>query len=70
MISDETKISIAMELIDNKIGNCMARRRINRNEKIEKEYNDLILIREEIYKGNYNEINKIIDNEVRRDKID
>lgn len=70
MISDETKISIAMELIDNKIGNCMARRRINRNEKIEKEYNNLLLIREEIYKGNYNEINKIIDNEVRRDKID
>ena len=50
MISDETKISIAMELIDNKIGNCMARRRINRNEKIEKEYNNLLLIREEIYK--------------------
>lgn len=69
MILDEDKISIAMELIENKIGNCMAKRRMIKDEKIEEEYNKLLLTREEIYKGNYSEINKIID-EVRRDKID
>ena len=40
-----------------------------KNEKIEAEYNKLLLEREEIYKGNYNVINKII-NEARREKID
>ncbi len=69
MILEETKISIAMELIENKIGDCMNKRSTIKNEKIEAEYNKLLLEREEIYKGNYNVINKII-NEARREKID
>lgn len=69
MILEESKMSIAMELIENKIGNCTARKRKIKDDRIEEEYNKLLLEREEIYKGNYNEINKIID-EARREKID
>lgn len=69
MISDASKISIAMELIEQKIANCMRTRRKSKDENIENEYRKLLLDRDQIYKGNYDVINKII-NEVGEDKND
>ena len=60
MIPEAAKISIAMNLIENQIGTCMIKRRNNKNAQIEKEYQRLMNEREEIYKGNYEVINKII----------
>lgn len=69
MIPEEAKISIAIELIESKIANCMLRRRETKDEEIEEEYKFLILDRDEIYKGNYKIIDKII-NEAGEDKND
>lgn len=60
MIPEAAKIGIAMDLIENKIGNCMNKRRKDKNQETDKEYKELLLDREEIYKGNYEVINKII----------
>lgn len=69
MIPEEAKISIAIELIESKIANCMLRRRETKDEEIEEEYKFLILDRDEIYKGNYKIIDKIIK-EAGEDKND
>lgn len=69
MIPDEAKISIAMELIENKIANCLIKRRSSKDEEVEKMYSSLIIEREEIYKGNYKVIDKIIT-EAGEDKND
>ena len=69
MVSDASKISIAMELIEQKIANCMRARRKSKDENIENEYRKLLSEKEQIYKGNYDVINKII-NEVGEDKND
>lgn len=61
MIPDTAKISIAMDLIEDKIGKCMVKKRTDKDTKIEEEYNKLLLEREEIYKGNYDVINEIIN---------
>lgn len=60
MVPDTAKISIAMELIESKIAECAIRKRKKKDEKIEKEYKELIFAKEEIYKGNYEVINEII----------
>lgn len=67
MISEASKISIAMELIEQKIANCMRKRREAKDEKTEIEYKNLLSDRDQIYKGNYEVINKMI-NEVGEDK--
>lgn len=69
MISDATKISIAMDLIESKIAKCILKKREVKDEKIEREYQNLLLEKEEIYKGNYEVINKII-NEIGEKKND
>lgn len=61
MISDAAKISIAMDLIESKIAKCMIKKRESKEAEIEREYKRLLLEREEIYKGNYEVINKIIN---------
>lgn len=61
MILNTTKMSIAMDLIEDKIGKCMIKKRQEKNNNTEDEYNKLLLEREEIYKGNYDVINKIIN---------
>lgn len=61
MISNESKLSIAIELIETKIGNLMAKENERNEEKTEEELHKLLLCREEIYKGNYNIIDKIIE---------
>ena len=60
MIPEAAKISIAMNLIENQIGICMTKRRNSKDEQTEEEYKRLMNEREEIYKGNYEVINKII----------
>lgn len=57
---EASKISIAMELIQNEIGKCMNKMRESKDEKSEQKYKELIAIRNEIYKGNYEIINKVI----------
>lgn len=69
MISDASKISIAMELIEQKIADCIRKRREAKDEKTEIEYRNLLSDRDQIYKGNYDVINKIIS-EVGEDKND
>lgn len=69
MVSEASKISIAMELIEQKIADCMRRRRKSKDEDIQNEYRKLLLDRDQIYKGNYDVINKII-NEVGVNKND
>lgn len=61
MIPDVAKISIAMELIENEIAKCIIKRREAKDEEIEKEYNSLLLDKDEICKGNYEVINRIIN---------
>ena len=69
MVSEASKISIAMELIEQKIADCMRRKRKSKDEDIQNEYRKLLLDRDQIYKGNYDVINKII-NEVGVNKND
>ena len=59
-MTEAGKISIAMELIENEIGKCMNKMRESKDEKKEQKYKELIKIRNEIYKGNYEIINKVI----------
>lgn len=61
MIPEATKMSIAMKLIEEKIARCMVKKRNEKNAETEEEYNKLLIVREEIYKGNYEAINKIIN---------
>jgi len=60
MISEATKISIAMQLIEEKIARCMVKKRSEKSEETKEEYNKLLIKREEIYKGNHEIINEII----------
>ena len=69
MVSEASKISIAMELIEQKIADCMRRKRKSKDEDIQNEYRKLLSDRDQIYKGNYDVINKII-NEVGVNKND
>lgn len=70
MILETTKIGIAMKIIEEKIGKCMVKRRKNKDREMEEEYNKLLLEREEIYKGNYDVINKIINETGGKEKND
>lgn len=69
MIPDEVKISIAMDLIEKKLSNYIIKRREYKDEELEKKYKSILIEREEIYKGNYKIIDKII-NEAGEDKND
>lgn len=60
-ILETNKIGIAMSLIEDKIGICMAKIRTTEDTQLKKELEKLLLERENIYKGNYETINKIIN---------
>lgn len=59
-MNEACKLSVAMEMIENKIAQSMIKMRETKDSKEEENYKNLIKTREEIYKGNMNEINKII----------
>ncbi len=58
-----SKLRVAREIIENKIAECMIQLRNSSDEELQKKYKILINIREEIYKGNIKEIDKVIKEE-------
>lgn len=63
MINEACKLGIAIDLIEDKIAKKMIEKRncsIDVLQKIEHELEEILYERDEIYKGNYEFINKII----------
>ena len=63
-----SKLSVAMEIIENEIGKCMVELRNSTDDVLQKRYNNLIEIREEIYKGNNQVIDKMIEKIMREER--
>lgn len=65
MLNEAPKLGIAMDLIEYKIAEKMVERRTNENKellpKIEKELKELLQEKKEIYAGNIERINNIIE---------
>lgn len=59
-MKQESKLSVAMEIIETQIGECMIKLRNSNEKELQEKYQDLISKREEIYNGNNDEIDKII----------
>lgn len=65
MINEASKLGIAMDLIESKLANKIIEMRKNKDEKnalrLEKEYELIMKEKNEIYAGNMEYINAIID---------
>lgn len=66
---DETKLSVAMELIEQQIAECLNIMNTEENDNIKQKYNELLNNRKEIYNNNYEVIENIIE-EARRKEND
>lgn len=62
-----TKLTVAMELIEDRIANCMRKMEIDDNKEVENEYKELQEIRNRIYKRDFEVIEKLINDARRKD---
>ena len=61
-MNQASKLSVAMELIEKRIAECSIKlHEIKENEELNKKYQELLRIREKIYKNDEKEIEAIIE---------
>ena len=61
-MNQTSKLSVAMELIEKRIAECSIKlHETKENKELNKKYQELLRIRDKIYKNNENEIDKIIE---------
>ena len=59
-MEEARKLSLAIEIIENEIAECMIKLRKSKDESLEEQYKKLIETRDKIYKGNKNELDEMI----------
>lgn len=66
-MNQESKLSIAMELIEKQIAECSVKlHNTNESEELNKKYQELLKTRDKIYKNDEREIQKIIQKGMER----
>lgn len=59
-MEEARKLSLAIEIVENEIAECMIKLRKSKDESLEEQYKKLIETRDKIYKGNKKEIDEMI----------
>lgn len=59
-MEEARKLSLAIEIVENEIAECMIKLRRSKDESLEEQYKKLIETRDKIYKGNKKEIDEMI----------
>ncbi len=59
-MEEARKLSLAIEIVENEIAECMIKLRKSKDESLEEQYKKLIEARDKIYKGNKKEIDEMI----------
>ncbi len=65
-MNEAEKLSLAIEIIENEIADCMIKLRKSKDEKLEIQYKKMIDTRDKIYKKDKREIEKLIKEVVNR----
>ena len=59
-MEEARKLTLAIEIVENEIAECMIKLRKSKDESLEEQYKKLIETRDKIYKGNKKEIDEMI----------
>ena len=59
-MEEARKLSLAIEIVENEIAECMIKLRKSKDESLEEQYKKLIETRDKIYKENKKEIDEMI----------